>query len=292
MQVTRLMFLVGACALMAQACGPTVPDSVAALNKPPGIANLLKERVRQDLINGAPSAAPFKFPGRVRIIPYDYKSELQSVDELAEMQGLADALKKHPELVSDASVLPAAYGDSIGASFDGLLKLATSTRADAFLLVSGRTDISPATEKSPGFFDWWAHKAFYEAHTSLDALYVEAPSGHYLPSLQAAGKGGPTLVVPDDNTTGSAAYGLRRTVENQAFKNLAEALTAQLVAELKAGGSSATPTPSPTASAEAPATATATPTPTPTPTTNPDTPASTAATPTPKATADAAATPS
>ncbi|MDB5101047.1 MAG: hypothetical protein JWM80_5468 [Cyanobacteria bacterium RYN_339] len=281
MRTSRPIMLAATLAVLAQGCGPTVPDSVAALNKPPGIANLLRERVRSDLTNGAPSAAAFKFPGRVRIIPYDFKTELQTVDQLAEMQGLADALKKRPELFSDVSVLPDAYGDSIGASFDGLLKLAASTRADAFLLVSGRTSVSAATEKSPGFFDWWAHKSFYEAHTSLDALYVEAPSGHYLPSLQAAGKGGPTLVVPDDNTTGSAAYGLKRSVENQAFKNLADALTAQLLSELKASGPSATPTPAPSTKVDAAGTPAGSPSPSPTPT----------STPTPKASADAAGTP-
>jgi hypothetical protein len=289
MRSHHLILLTGVVALLAQACGPTVPDSVAALNKPPGIANLLKERLRKDLTDGAPSNAPLKFPARIRLIAYDYQTALQSVDQLAQFQAVADALKKHPELCTDASVLPDAYGDSIGASFDGLLKLASSTRADAFLLVSGRSSFSPATEKSPGFFDWWAHKAYYEADASLEALYVEAPSGRYMPSLQAAGKGGPSLVVPDDSTTGSGAYGLKRSVEVQAFKNLAEAVLAQLGAELKSGGSTATPapTPTPTPSTDAPATTAASPTPSPTP--KADASSTPAASPTPKA--DASATP-
>src|SRR5205085_2182900 len=57
------------------ACGPSVPTSVTALDETPGIANLIKERLRGELVNGSvPTPPPFTFPARVRIVPYDYQS--------------------------------------------------------------------------------------------------------------------------------------------------------------------------------------------------------------------------
>jgi hypothetical protein len=97
---------------------------------------------------------------------------------------------------------------------------------------------------------------------------VEAPSGHFLPSFQAAAKAGPEAVVPDDNSTGSKGYGMRRTVEGQAFKQIADALITQLGAERAAAKSasatsaSALPSASPTSAVSAtPATAEPTPSP-------------------------------
>lgn len=227
------------------ACTPNIPASVAALDKPPGIANLLRERLRSELMHeGAATPPPLTFPARVRIVPYDYQTGLQSVDTLTQLDGLADALKKVPGVAKDASVLPEAYGDSIGASFDGLMKLRTTARADAFVLVSGRSTFLEATSKGVNFFEWLGRKSNWEAQVTLEALWIEAPSGRFLPSLQAAGKAGPEVVVPDDRSTGGAAYGLRRTAEVQAFKRLTDALVGQLKAEV-----AAQPSPSPTPSA-------------------------------------------
>lgn len=215
------------------ACGPAVStaSSIAALNETPGISNLLKQRLRTDLLGSGPSPAPEKFPLRLRIVPYDFQSQLQQVDVLAEFDAFAKKLRAHPELVSDVSALPSQYGDSIGASFDGLLKLKDTLKADAFLLVSGRNSFTAATEKQPSFFDWWAHKSYWEADETLEALYIQANSGFYLPSLQAAAKAGPGLVVPDDNSTTSSAYALRHQVEGEAFDHLADALVVQLTHE-------------------------------------------------------------
>lgn len=231
-----------ATALLISACGPTVPASVAALDKPPGIANLLRERLRSELLSGSASPPPLTFPARVRIVPYDYQTGLQQVDTLAQLDSLADALKKLPGVAKDASVLPEAYGESIGASFDGLMKLRTTARADAFVLVSGRSSFIEATSKGVNFFEWLGRKSSWEAQVSLEALWIEAPSGRFLPSLQVAGKAGPEPVVADDRSTSGGAYALRRTAEVQAFRRLTDALVAQLKAEL-----AAQPTPSPSA---------------------------------------------
>lgn len=247
---------VGAIAALASlmACGPvgpTVPASVAALDKAPGIANLMKERLRSDLLKDRGPTAELTFPARVRIVPYDYQTALQQVDMLTQLDGMADALKKHPDLVSDASVLPEAYGTSIGASFDGLVKLRTSVRADVFVLVSGRTSMAEATSKSVNFFDWMGRKSYWECQASLEALWLDATADRFLPSLQAAAKGGPDLVVEEDKSSTGAAYGLRRQTEAQAFKKLTEALISQIRAERAAQPS---PKPSPASSA-APSTA-------------------------------------
>jgi hypothetical protein len=268
--VARRLVGLGAIALISQllACGPTVPASVAALDKPPGIANLMRERLRADLTTERPATAALTFPARVRIVPYDYQTGLQQVDMLTQLDGLAEVLKKYPEIVKDASVLPEAYGTSIGASFEGLVKLRTSVRADVFLLVSGRTTMTEATSKGTNLFDWMGRKGYWEAQSSLEALWLDATADRFLPSLQSAAKGGPDLVVPDDKATSGAAYGLRRQTETQAFKKLGEAVVAQVRAEFAARPAtapSASPepavSPSPAATTAPEPTATEAPTP-------------------------------
>lgn len=254
----RLLCLVALAASMS-ACGPGQPAGVDALNKVPGISNLMKERLRGDLLGNTVLPAPVTFPARVRIVPYDYQSGLQQVDLLTQIDGLADALKKYPDFVRDASVLPDAYGTSIGASFDGLMKLHEAVRADVFLLVSGRASQVEVKERRI----WWPpdvldRKAYWEFHSSLEALWVEAPSGRFLPSLQVATKAGPDLVVPDDRSTGSAAYALRRQVEVLAFRRLGDALITQLRAE-RAAQPTPSPTPKPTPTPSIPASAAASP---------------------------------
>lgn len=246
--VARRLVGVGAIALLTQllACGPSVPASVAALDKPPGIANLMRERLRADLTTERGATAALTFPARVRIVPYDYQTGLQQVDVLTQLDSLAEALKKYPEIVKDASVLPEAYGTSIGASFEGLVKLRTSVRADVFLLVSGRTTMTEATSKGTNLFEWMGRKGYWEAQSSLEALWLDATADRFLPSLQSAAKGGPDLVAPDDKATSGAAYGLRRQTETQAFKKLGEAVVAQVRAEFAARPAtapSATPSP-------------------------------------------------
>ena len=252
MPATRLLpWLLATAALTAiAACGPQgpqTPASVQALGKKASIANLMQERLRGDLMEGRATEAPTTYPARVRILPYDYQSALQKVDTLSQLEGLAAALRKHPELVREASVLPEAYGDSIGASFDGLMKLNTTLRADVFLLVSSRTSFLPAREKGVSPFDWFGRKSWWESHASLEALWVEAPSGRYLPSIQSAAKGGPDLVEAEDETTTGTAYALRKQVEQAAFKRLADSLVTQLKAEQAAAAAKPKPTPEPTA---------------------------------------------
>lgn len=252
MPATRLLpwLLVPAVLAAIAACGPQgpqLPASVQALSKKPSIANLMQERLSGDLQKGRPSDAPSTYPARVRILPYDHQSALQKVDVLSQLEGLAATLRKHPELAREVSVLPEAYGDSIGASFDGLMKLHTTLRADVFLLISNHTTFLPAREKGVSPFDWFGRKSWWEAHATIEALWIEAPSGRYLPSIQSAAKGGPDLVEAEDETTTGSAYALRRQVEQAAFKRLADSLVTQLKAEQAAVAAKATPTPEPTA---------------------------------------------
>lgn len=227
-------------ALLA-ACSP-VPTAVSDLNSPPGIANLLKDRLKTQLTGAALSTAPFTFPGRVRIIPYDYQSSLQPADVLTQFQVLAQALANAPDVVSDATVLPATYGDSIGTSFDGLIALHDSLRADIFLLVSGRSTTVEDPALPVWFFDRWGGKSYWEAETNLDALFVDAQTGRLIPSLQAAADEGPQLFINSDQATSGAAYELRKKVENEAFAHLAASLAAPLRTEHAAPP---LPTPSP-----------------------------------------------
>ncbi|MFP5502793.1 MAG: hypothetical protein ACLGIN_09910 [Candidatus Sericytochromatia bacterium] len=256
MPATRhLPWLLATAALAAiAACGPQGPQSpasVQALGKKASIANLMQERLRGDLLEGRATEAPSTYPARVRILPYDHQSALQKVDVLSHLEGLAATLRKHPELAREVSVLPEAYGDSIGASFDGLMKLNTTLRADVFLLVSNRTTFLPAREKGVSPFDWFGRKSWWEAHATIEALWVEAPSGRYLPSIQSAAKGGPDLVEAEDETTTGTAYALRRQVEQAAFKRLADSLVTQLKAEQAAVAARATPAPTAVPEAEA-----------------------------------------
>jgi hypothetical protein len=156
----------------------------------------------------------------------------------------------------------------MGASFAGLVKRRTAGRADVFLLVSGRTTMTEASSKGTNLFDWMGRKGYWEAQSSLEALWLDATADRFLPSLQSAAKGGPDLVVPDDKATSGAAYGLRRQTETQAFKKLGEAVVAQVRAEFAARPATA-PAASPSPESPGPAATTAPTSPEPTATVAP-----------------------
>ncbi len=237
-----------ACQLVA--CDSTPPNAnITALNAPPGISNLVKDRLRADLTKGSVANVAFTFPARIRIIPYDFQSGLNANDYLKNFDDLAKTLTNAPDIASEATVLPASYGESVGASFEALRALRTSTRADIYLLVSGRSQVVQDKAKGVWFFDAWANKGFYEAQTALDTLCVDAASGRFLPSLQVAAKDGPQFVQIDNNASTSLAYGLRAAVERQAFKSLATNLATRLRLERTANPA---PAPAPSATPAGP----------------------------------------
>ena len=245
-------------ALQAAGCaGSPTSTTVNAMNTPPGIASLVRDRLRADLQRGSSVTAPFTFPAKVRIIPYDYESLMNPNDVLSTFDGLAKDLMAAKDVVSEASVLPKSYGESVGASFEALLALRGSTRADIFLLVSGRSRVVEDREKGVWFWDKWANKGYYEAHTALDTLLIDAATGRFMPSLQAAGKAGPSFVAIDGTASESSGYGLRTTVERQAFNKLATALIQRLRSEeanpapVPSPGPSLVPSPSASAGFEA-----------------------------------------
>lgn len=219
-------------ALQATACaGSPTSTTVNAMNTPPGIANIVRDRLRADLQRGASVTTPFPFPAKVRIIPYDYESGMNPNDVLAAFDGLAKDLMEAKDVVSEASVLPKSYGESVGASFEALLALRGSTRAEIFLLVSGRSRVVEDREKFVWFWDKWADKGYYEAHTALDTLFIDAATGRFMPSLQAAAKAGPSFATADASASESSGYVLRTSVERQAFNKLATALIQRLRSE-------------------------------------------------------------
>ena len=237
-------------ALQAAACtGAPTSTTVNAMNAPPGIANIVRDRLRADLQRGASVSAPFTFPAKVRIIPYDYESGMNPNDVLSTFDGLAQDLMKAQDVVSEASVLPKAYGDSVGASFEALLALRGSTRADMFLLVSGRSRVVEDKEKFVWFWDRWADKSYWEAHTALDTLLIDAATGRFMPSLQAAGKAGPSFAAIEATASESSGYALKTAVERQAFNRLSAALVQRLRAEKANPTAVPSPTTSPPASA-------------------------------------------
>lgn len=242
-------------ALQASACtgGSPTSTTVNAMNTPPGIANIVRDRLRADLQRGSSVTTPFTFPAKVRIIPYDYESGMNPTDVLAAFDGLAKDLMEAKDVVSEASVLPKSYGESVGSSFEALLALRGSTKADVFLLVSGRSRVVEDREKFVWFWDKWANKGYFEALTSLDTLFIDAATGRFMPSLQAAAKAGPSFAGADASASESTGYILRTSVERKAFNNLGTALIQRLRSEKNSPQASPSPAtsaaPSPGASA-------------------------------------------
>lgn len=255
---TFALSLVVGCDPASSSPNMTYPDaypSPEATSAPMGseLAQLVSENISPEearLRDVLGRDLQLKFPLKVGIINYSFRSQL----DLADQQALFDKVKtkwEDSELIREVVRIPDSLTHS-GASVETIRQLAARFQTDIIILLAGEHSFEQAKSQPLNFFDTFGENRYYESSVKLEALVFDVFTGTFLSPFSDAQKSDPVKLDRSDNQFDLKAYDIKKdtefklwgTLEDKFLKNIL------LLEEEVKNQPAPSPTPTPTPSTE------------------------------------------